>query len=64
MKKLWLCSILISGFLMSYTPGSDELGQIDEITVKATRKETAKRDLAGAIYPAAQIMNQVQYIDF
>ena len=49
---------------MSYTPGSDELGQIDEITVKATRKETAKRDLAGAIFAVAQIMSQVQYIDF
>ena len=49
MKMLWLCSILIGSFSTSYAVVADEADKIDEITVTATRKEAAKRDVASAV---------------
>jgi len=52
---LWLSLILASGlsaanaYAADEIDGLDELGQIDEVTVTATRKKTARRDVASAV---------------
>jgi len=49
MKMMWLCAILIGGFSSPHAVAVDEPDRIDEITVTATRKETARRDVASAV---------------
>ncbi len=49
LKLLWLWSIIVGGLLASHSVAADKLDQIDEITVTATRKETAKRNVASAV---------------
>jgi len=52
---LWLSLILAGGlsaanaYAADEIDGLDELGQIDEVTVTATRKKTARRDVASAV---------------
>ena len=49
LKTVWLLSILIGGFSASHAVALDEPDQIDEITVTATRKKAAIRDVTSAV---------------